>query len=86
MNFRPAPHGPGLSGVLQSFAQVTAHPDALVTLTDAAVFLGVGRRSVEELVRQGDLPIVRISPRRIGIRLGDLSAFIESRRQVRTAA
>lgn len=59
------------------------HPDSLITLRQAADFLGVSESTAEALVRRGELARVQISPRRIGVRLGDLSAFVAARRVAR---
>lgn len=71
---------PGMPG--QSVA-AAPHPDSLITLRQAADFLGVSESTAEALVRRGELARVQISPRRIGVRLGDLSAFVAARRVAR---
>lgn len=67
-----------------------AHPPdiepRLLTVAEAARFLGCSEANVYGLIAAGDLPSVRVG-RRKGIRLDrqDLEAFIESRKQQRTA-
>ena len=48
---------------------------ALVTINEAATYLGVARRTVDRLIASGALPVVRVltAPR---IRLADLDAMI----------
>ena len=40
-------------------------------------------RNVDRLIAEGALPVIEISPRRVGIRQSDLDKFIASRRRVR---
>jgi excisionase family DNA binding protein len=52
----------------------------LISLGEAASRLAVSLRLLQRLILQGELPIVRISQRRIGIAERDLDAFVAARR------
>lgn len=58
----------------------------LLTVAEAARFLGCSEANVYSLISGGDIPYILIG-RRKGIRLdrADLEAFIDSRKQQRTA-
>ncbi len=57
-----------------------AEPHRLRSRADAAQFLGVAVSTLERWDREGFGPVpVKIGPRRIGYRTGDLVAFIETR-------
>lgn len=42
-------------------------------------YLGLGRTSIFAMMKTGELPSVRLSPRRIACRVSDLDAWLESR-------
>jgi hypothetical protein len=50
---------------------------------EAARQLDVAERSVDRIIALGLLPVVEISPRRIGVLQSDLDAFKFSRRRLR---
>lgn len=50
---------------------------------EAARQLDVAERSVDRIIALGMLPVVEISPRRIGVLQSDLDAFKLSRRRLR---
>lgn len=47
----------------------------------AADYLGLGLRTLRMLSESDKLPVVRLSPRRIGFLKSDLDAYIERQRQ-----
>jgi excisionase family DNA binding protein len=53
---------------------------ALVTLSDAAIYLSCSRRHVERLLARGELPRVRLSGRAVRIVVDDLDRYIAMRR------
>lgn len=59
--------------------------DYLNDKSDAALKLGTSERNVDRLIRAGELPVVQISERRVGILQSDLEAFWRARRHVRGA-
>jgi hypothetical protein len=50
---------------------------------EAARQLDVAERSIDRIIALGLLPVVEISPRRIGVLQSDIDAFKLSRRRVR---
>lgn len=58
-------------------------PDRILSREQAAERLGV---SIKTLDRLTGLPLVRLSPRRVGIRAADLTRWIEERTKVRKDA
>lgn len=55
---------------------------ALLTLDEAAERLRVSRRTVERLVRDGKLRVLRPAPRRVVIDEREVEAFIAALRRV----
>ncbi len=58
-------------------APVVAHDDRVISLDEAAVMAGVSPSTLKRLGRAGKLRILRLSPRRRGIRLSDLRAWLD---------
>jgi len=54
---------------------MTPHP-ALLTVEESADALRIGMSTLKKLVRQGEIPVVRIG-RSVRLRPGDISAWIE---------
>ena len=52
---------------------------ALVTLSDAAIYLSCSRRHVERLLARGELPCVRLG-RAVRVAVTDLDRYIAMRR------
>jgi excisionase family DNA binding protein len=52
----------------------------LLRLGEAATFLGISKSSVQNLIRAGQLRIVRIG-KSVRIRQGELNRFVEAREQ-----
>jgi excisionase family DNA binding protein len=48
-----------------------------LTYSDAAKYLGIGRRSLERLVAEGTVRVVRPSPGRVLFRRVDLDAYLD---------
>lgn len=44
--------------------------DDYISIRDAARLKGIGLNTVKRMMTRGELPFVRLSPRRIGIKLG----------------
>jgi len=59
--------------------QKLAELDPVITLDDAANFASVHRDTLRRCGRRGDIDIVQISPRRIGIRKSELRRWLDSR-------
>ena len=53
--------------------------DKVVSVREAAEIVGVSLSTLKRQMKVGDLKIVRLSPRRIGIRLSVLHRWISSR-------
>lgn len=58
-------------------------PGRLLIDAEAAEYLGVSRRTISNLVRDGKLPIVRPTPRSVRFTIADLDAYAASVREVR---
>jgi predicted DNA-binding transcriptional regulator AlpA len=64
----------------------TDHPDSLLRPEDAAELLGLSSRWLELRRLKGDgPPFVRVSPKCVRYRMGDLQAWIAARRRKDTA-
>lgn len=53
----------------------------LVSVADAASRLAVSLRTFRSIIAAGQLPVVRVSARRIAIDTADLAEFVERRRE-----
>ena len=53
--------------------------DRVISLPEAAARAGVSVATLKRCGKRGELKVLRLSPRRIGIRLSDLEAFLASR-------
>ena len=52
-------------------------PRVLLGLSDAAYRLSLSRRTLQSLIAQKKIPVVRVSPRRIAIDPTDLDRYID---------
>ena len=53
--------------------------DRVVSLPEASVITGVSVDTLKRCGARSELKILKLSPRRIGIRLSDLQAFVDAR-------
>ena len=53
--------------------------DKVVSLPEAAHLAGVSPDTLRRCHKRQELKIIKLSPRRIGVRLSDLKAFIDGR-------
>src|SRR4029450_12850473 len=53
--------------------------DKIVSLPEAAHLAGVSPDTLRRCQKRQELKVIRISPRRVGVRLSDLKAFIDGR-------
>ena len=53
--------------------------DKVVSLPEAAHLAGVSPDTLRRCNKRQELKIIKLSPRRIGVRLSDLKAFIDGR-------
>ena len=63
-------------------AQVPPYPpyaDKIVSLAEAAHLAGVSTDTLRRCNKRKELKIIKLSPRRIGVRLSDLHAFLNAR-------
>jgi hypothetical protein len=62
--------------------QLTLYPpliDKVVSLPEAAHIAGVSPDTLRRCHKRQELKIIKLSPRRVGVRLSDLRAFIDAR-------
>jgi hypothetical protein len=62
--------------------QVSPFPpfhDKVVSLPEAAHLAGVSPDTLRRCHKRNELTIIKMSPRRVGVRLSDLKAFIDGR-------
>ncbi len=57
--------------------------DRVVSLPEASAITGVSVDTLKRCGARRELKILKLSPRRIGIRLSDLQSFIDGRRQAK---
>ena len=63
-------------------SQLPPHPpfvDKVVSLPEAAHLAGVSPDTLRRCHKRQELKIIKLSPRRVGVRLSDLKAFIDGR-------
>lgn len=53
--------------------------DRVVSLSEAAHLAGLSPDTLRRCHARNEIKIVKLSPRRVGVRLSDLRAFIEAR-------
>jgi hypothetical protein len=53
--------------------------DKVVSLPEAAHIAGVSPDTLRRCHKRQELKIIKVSPRRVGVRLSDLRAFIDAR-------
>ena len=53
--------------------------DRVVSLPEAAHLAGVSPDTMRRCHKRGEIKIIKLSPRRIGVRLSDLHAFLAAR-------
>jgi hypothetical protein len=53
--------------------------DHVVSLHEAAHIAGVSPDTLRRCHKRNELTIIKMSPRRVGVRLSDLKAFIDAR-------
>jgi hypothetical protein len=74
------PHRSGADPTTQSRAgRPHLFDDRIVPLPEASAITGVSVDTLKRLHKRKELEIIRLSPRRIGIRLSALWAFIDGR-------
>jgi hypothetical protein len=62
--------------------QISPYPpfeDKVVSLPEAAHLAGVSPDTLRRCHKRHELTIIKLSPRRVGVRLSDLRAFIDAR-------
>jgi hypothetical protein len=60
--------------------------DLVLPKHEAGRQLGVSIRQIDRFIHDGELPVVELSPRRVGVLQSDLDRFKLSRRRVRVPA
>jgi excisionase family DNA binding protein len=60
-------------------------PTALFTIRDTADRLWMSAWNVYDLIRRGELPAVRLGPRKLALRRADVERFVLARRDARDA-
>jgi hypothetical protein len=63
-------------------SQVSAHHfggDRVISIGEAAARAGISVATLKRCWARGELKVIKMSPRRIGVRLGDLEAFLAAR-------
>ena len=53
--------------------------DRVLSVVDAAIWLGCSVATIKRCHKRGELKILKLSPRRIGVRLSELKTFVDSR-------
>lgn len=53
--------------------------DRVITVNEAALRAGCSVATLKRCNKRGEIKILKLSPRRIGVRLSDLSSFLDSR-------
>lgn len=58
---------------------ISPSADKVISITEAAELAGVSPDTLKRCHERGELKIIKISPRRRGIRLSNLQSFLETR-------
>jgi hypothetical protein len=53
--------------------------DKVISLPEAAHLAGISTDTLRRCHRRQEIKVVKLSPRRVGVRLSDLKAFIDGR-------
>lgn len=53
--------------------------DRVVSLAEAAVITGLSTDTLRRCGSRAELKIIKLSPRRVGVRLSDLQTFVDAR-------
>lgn len=53
--------------------------DRIVSLIEVAAISGLGLNTIKRCRDRGEIKIIKLSPRRVGVRLSDLQAWLDSR-------
>ena len=69
----------------QVAVQISQEKTQLVTMLSAASRLSISKRTLERLVRDGDIVAVRVGERRLAIEEIELARFVAARRATQTA-
>lgn len=71
--------------LLEQLLEASSRPRALLTVDEAAGYLGVGPTTVRDAIAAGELQVVELGASRGAVRLAvaDLDAYIETRSRVR---
>lgn len=53
---------------------------AVYPISGAARYLGLGSRTLRACIARGEIAVIRLSPRRVGVAKSDLDAYIAANR------
>ncbi len=62
-----------------SNSETVPAPDRILSLEEAAQIAGLGFRTLLRLRERGEIRVLKLTERRVGIRMSDLQAWIDSR-------
>ena len=65
----------------QQHTPATDRPEPLLTIEDAAEYLGLSTKTIRRRIAMREIPFVNLGPRVIRFRREDLEAYVESRIQ-----
>jgi hypothetical protein len=68
-----------LSFPASRFSAYHVGDDRVISINEAAARAGCSVATLKRCWRRREIKVVKISPRRIGVRLSDLRAFVDSR-------
>ena len=68
-----------MASALTNFSPYPIAGDRVVALTEASMITGLSIDTLKRCSARNELRILKLSPRRIGIRLSDLQAFVDAR-------
>lgn len=71
----------GAGGARRERLLISVREGVLLRVEAAALLLGIGRSTMFELIRRGEMPVVRIG-RRTLVHRDDLERFAQARRQI----
>jgi predicted DNA-binding transcriptional regulator AlpA len=67
-------------------ASIETPPDVVQPKPEGARQLSISLRQFDRLIADGELPVVELSPRRVGVLQSDIDAYKQARRVIRGKA
>jgi excisionase family DNA binding protein len=64
---------------MSNSAAAAPAPDRVLTMQEAAALTGLGLRTFKRIRERGEIRVIQLTQRRVGVRMSDLQKWIDSR-------